>query len=267
MAWFPISKVPIQFVDSNGDPYSGAVLKFSSAGTTSNISIATDSTGGTTATSTALNASGFPEISGSEIIPHVEEDYKLAVYPDQASADADSGALRTYDNQIVETVATLKITIGPSVPSDNAALVIAGTNAIAAIFESDNTGPSVAPSIVLRKDQTNTPADADVAGVISFAADDDGNNATTYARIVGFAEDVTDTEEDGSIKIQALLANTMTNIAQFGGTTGAYLTLDLNADVRFEAAQNTGTVSTQAGAITVNVGGTTKYIPLYTTLS
>lgn len=98
MAWIPISLTVPQYMDGNGAPYSGAVLKFYSAGTTTNISLATDSTGGTTASSVALNASGYPEVSGNVVIPHLEEDYKIALYPTQAAADADSGAVWTIDS-------------------------------------------------------------------------------------------------------------------------------------------------------------------------
>lgn len=98
MTWAPISKKVPQEVDSNGDPYSGAVYKAYSAGTASNISMATSSTGGTTFTSIALNSNGYPENGGSIVIPHVNEDYKLSFYPTQTAADADTGAIWTIDN-------------------------------------------------------------------------------------------------------------------------------------------------------------------------
>lgn len=98
MTWAPISKVVPQWVDTNGNPYSGAVLKAYSAGTATNIPMATSSTGGTTATSIALNSDGYPEVSGNIVIPHINEDYKLALYPTQAAADADSGAIWNPDN-------------------------------------------------------------------------------------------------------------------------------------------------------------------------
>lgn len=96
--WVPISGTVPQYVDANGDPYSGAVLKFYSAGTSSAISLATDSTGGTTAGDAVLNASGYPTVSSNVIIPHLSEDYKWALYATQAAADADSGALITVDS-------------------------------------------------------------------------------------------------------------------------------------------------------------------------
>jgi hypothetical protein len=98
MAYLPIAKTVPQYMDSSGNPYSGAVLKAYKAGLATNISMATDTTGTTTATSIALNAAGYPELSGSIIIPHTNEDYKLALYPTQAAADSNTGSIWTVDN-------------------------------------------------------------------------------------------------------------------------------------------------------------------------
>lgn len=108
MTWYPIAFLPPQYDDSDGVPYSGAVLKAYEAGTSNVISMATDFTGATLATSFALNASGYPISAGGVIIiPHLQENYDLALYPDQASANANSGALWTVPNiQIAETVNT-----------------------------------------------------------------------------------------------------------------------------------------------------------------
>lgn len=96
--WQPIAKTVIQYVDTNGNPYSGAVLKAYLAGTTTVTNIATSSTGATQVTSVALNSSGYPVVSGNVIIPHINADYKLSLYPTQTAADANSGALWTIDN-------------------------------------------------------------------------------------------------------------------------------------------------------------------------
>lgn len=95
MTWYPIAFLPSQYNNSSGAPYAGAVLKAYEANTTTPISMATDYTGATTAASFTLNASGYPISGGAVIIPHIEEDYSLALYPDQASADANSGAIWT----------------------------------------------------------------------------------------------------------------------------------------------------------------------------
>ena len=97
MSWQPISLTPPQFFDTNGDPASGYILKAYKSGTTTNTSFATDSTGDTTATSIALNADGYPEVSSNIVIPHIDQAFKLALYASQTAADADSGAKWTID--------------------------------------------------------------------------------------------------------------------------------------------------------------------------
>ena len=107
MSWYPIAFLPPQIEDSNGAPYSGAVLKAYAAGTSTSIAMATDYTGGTTAASFTLNASGYPSYGGNVIIPHLSQNYKLALYPNQAAADANSGAIWNPDNiQIADATNT-----------------------------------------------------------------------------------------------------------------------------------------------------------------
>lgn len=101
MTWYPIAFLPPQYENASGAPYSGAVLKAYAAGTTNVIPMATNYQGVTTAESIILNASGFTVYGGTVIIPHVQENYKLALYPTQAAADANSGALWTVDNILI----------------------------------------------------------------------------------------------------------------------------------------------------------------------
>jgi len=113
MAWRPISFIPPQFESASGTPYVGGVLKAYAEGTTTNIPIATDSTGATQATSVVINANGNVTQGGSVIIPHIQQNYKLALYPNQAAADANSGAVWTVDNIKItgfDTPATTTIT-------------------------------------------------------------------------------------------------------------------------------------------------------------
>lgn len=103
MTWYPIAFLPPQYQNVSGDNYSGAVLKAYAEGTTDPIYMATSYQGTTKAYSFVLNSGGYPTSGGAVIIPHLQEDYKLALYPDQDSADADSGAIWTVDNiKIVE---------------------------------------------------------------------------------------------------------------------------------------------------------------------
>lgn len=107
MSWYPIAFLPPQYVNLSGVPYTGAVLKAYAEGTTTPIAMATSYAGTTTMRSAPLNASGYPTYGGNVFIPHVQADYKLALYPTQAAADADSGALWSVDNiKIADTTNT-----------------------------------------------------------------------------------------------------------------------------------------------------------------
>lgn len=98
MAWLPIAQTVPQYQDGAGDNASGYVLKFYAAGTSTNILVSTDNTGTVQVTDVPLNANGNPEISGTTIIPHVDQSYKIVLYPSQAAADSDNGATWTFDN-------------------------------------------------------------------------------------------------------------------------------------------------------------------------
>ena len=60
--------------------------------------MATNSAGKTTFTSILLDSAGYPSVGGNIVIPHVNEDYKLSLYPTQTAADANSSAVWTIDN-------------------------------------------------------------------------------------------------------------------------------------------------------------------------
>lgn len=99
MAWAPIDLITIQYQNpADSTPYSGAVLKAYAAGTSTNIVMATDDTGGTTFTDVSLNSSGNPEHLGQTIIPHIDQAYKISFYATQAAADADTPAIWSIDN-------------------------------------------------------------------------------------------------------------------------------------------------------------------------
>lgn len=139
MAWLPVSNTVIQYVDTNGNPYSGAVLKLYAAGTSTNIPVATSQTGTPTVTSVALNSSGFPAVSGNVVVLFIDQDFKVALYPTQAAADSNTGALWTIDNIdpfAVLTLPTNLTDINALTPSDGTIIVGDGSKWVA---ESGNT--------------------------------------------------------------------------------------------------------------------------------
>lgn len=99
MAWTKMSTVPNPVMDSNGDVASGYVLKCYLPGTTTATSIATDSSGGTTVTSMTTNAAGVWEVSGNEVIPHIDRKVKWGIFQNSTHAAANTPfAIGPFDN-------------------------------------------------------------------------------------------------------------------------------------------------------------------------
>lgn len=91
MAYIPISNTVPQYAASGSTLAAGYYLKAYEAGTTTALSMATDSTGGTTLAKCKLNSQGYPisivSDDTSVFIPHFNEDYKLVLYPTETDAD------------------------------------------------------------------------------------------------------------------------------------------------------------------------------------
>ena len=88
MAWTPISGTVPQYQQASGPLASAYYLKAYAANTSTAISLATDSSGGTTLDKVMINTSGYPvNSSGGIIIPHVAQAYKLALFKNATDAD------------------------------------------------------------------------------------------------------------------------------------------------------------------------------------
>lgn len=127
--WSVLSGVPNPLFDSNGDPFSGAVLKAFLPGTTTSTSIAIDSAGSSPQSSITFNAEGQLEVTGSEILPYIDRESKWGIFANAVDAAANTPFyMGPFDN--VEKVLDGLITINRSF--DNVAAMVASTNLSAA---------------------------------------------------------------------------------------------------------------------------------------
>lgn len=104
MSWHPITGLPIQLsASADGTSAVNYYLKFYQAGTSTAISMATDSSGGTTLAKAQFNSTGYC-INGSSapFIPHLDRNYKAVLYATSADADANTNAVWTVDNVILD---------------------------------------------------------------------------------------------------------------------------------------------------------------------
>jgi len=89
MANFSImADVPNPLFDSNGNPFSGAVLKAFEPGGTTSISIAIDEDGGSPQASITYNAQGKLEVTGNEILPFIDRRHKWGIFANATDAAA-----------------------------------------------------------------------------------------------------------------------------------------------------------------------------------
>lgn len=97
MAWFPLTGAVVQRVLSTGKPAVGYVLKPYAAGTSTPIAFATDATGGTQLSYGVYNSAGdlTNPNNNAVIIPHIDQNFRLALYPSQSAADSNTGAIWT----------------------------------------------------------------------------------------------------------------------------------------------------------------------------
>jgi hypothetical protein len=90
MTWTKMSEVPNPVTDANGNPYSGAVLKAYLPGTTTATSIAIDKDGSSPQASLTANAEGIWEVSGNEVIPHIDRKCKWGIFANATDATANT---------------------------------------------------------------------------------------------------------------------------------------------------------------------------------
>jgi len=109
MAWAVMADV-MQWVDGNGDPASGYIIKAYEPGTTTPISIATDRNGGGLQASVTLNAEGKPEVSGNEQTLYIDRNYKWAIFRNASDASSNSNPFAGFYDNVPANISPFTIT-------------------------------------------------------------------------------------------------------------------------------------------------------------
>lgn len=240
MSWAPISLIVPQFVFGEPSaPASGYVLKAYQPGGTTNIPMATDSTGATTFNDISLNSEGYPEHSNSIVIPHIDQAYKLALYATQAAADANTPAVWSSDN-----------------------LTPVSTSGV--FTKNDSNTSSVTDVITLTHTLTGTPAGG-TGLAASFVQETSDDNNETVMRLKAVMTDVSAGSEDAKFVVALMTAGTsptdvfeVTNLGSFnflkdnpeivGGDTNGVFTIGANTNALGSVIKMYGdTHATKAG--------------------
>lgn len=101
MPFSKMSAVPNPVPDTNGDPFGGAVLKAYLPGTTTSTSIFINSNGDSPQASITANADGIWEVSGNEIVPHIDRTVKWAIFANATDAAANTSPYMGFFDNII----------------------------------------------------------------------------------------------------------------------------------------------------------------------
>jgi len=123
---------PIQLLSTPLEDYAGYWLKFYDQGTTTPLSMATDSTGGTLIVKAEISSGGavpigFIQTAGSALLnPFVNGDYDGWLFPTAAEADANdtTNAIQVADNLNADPESSLTVSDGAYTVADKAAAVL-----------------------------------------------------------------------------------------------------------------------------------------------
>ena len=107
MSYTPITGSALQYM-ADSVSANNHYVKFYASGTTTPISMATDSTGGTLLSKAQFDAQGYA-INGSSapFIPHIDQKYKIVFYPNATDADANTFANAVFEIDLIDQFAVI----------------------------------------------------------------------------------------------------------------------------------------------------------------
>ena len=122
-------------------------------------------------------------------------------------------------------------------------------------LESTDTDASVGPVLNLSRDNSSA-ADNDLVGEVQFNADDDGNNQTTYGKILTVIEDASNGSEDGLMQIHTNVAGTLRDRIKITSSEMVLNEESIDSDFRVESNGNANMLFVDAGNDRVAIGET-----------
>lgn len=233
MATFTVmADVPNPIFDSNGDPFSGAVLKaFLPGGGTTSTSIFIDSSGSSPQASITYNAEGQLEVTGNEILPYIDRTHKWGIFANAVDAAANTPFyMGPFDNVEVTTAGAPEDGL-PYVQVDGEWVLLTDEQSVSSFtFDAAQTGTLSASTIwqadVSAGTQTRalpaSPADGDEIIVID-AKNNSVINKITIGRngntIGGVATDYILDQNQKAVHLRFDLGNTNWEIIGSGSPT------------------------------------------------
>ena len=118
------------------------------------------------------------------------------------------------------------------------ALITTAQDSVASLtLKSTYNGSTAGPLLDLYR-KSGTPSDGDNLGTITFTADTNVGSINEFARIESTALDVTDTTEDGALKVTVVTAGPLRSRVYMDSTETVFNDASQNFDFRVESDNN-----------------------------
>lgn len=223
---------------------------FSDIATALTDSLARDGQGGMTGAFRAID--GTVSLPGISFVSDPDSGIRrvtaneLAVTVGGADALTINATNATFASGINVSMAGALAITGTQTITSTAGVPLTINNPLAGVglsIRSTNTGAE-GPAIDLYHDSAS-PAPADVIGAINFLGEDSAGNADNYARIRAIITDATSTSEDAEVRLQTVVAGTLTDqiiwptptfsanknaVDQTGITSGAFVKITFTTE-------------------------------------
>ena len=135
-------------------------------------------------------------------------------------------------------------------------------NGVQLTLKSTDADASIGPILDLTRD-SSSPADGDVLGLIRFKGDDAGGNETTYAQIAALIQDEAAGAEDGTLKIETLIAGSAQSRLDFTLSETVFNEGSIDLDFRVESNINTHALFVDGATDNVLIGTSDAGYPAF----
>jgi len=164
--------------------------------------------------------------------------------------DASVGGILGVTGVLTTTAATV---FNGGFAANDGSTITTNDNSVQLTLKSTDADASGGPILDLTRDSAN-PADGDVLGLIRFKGDDAGGNETAYAQIIGFIQDEAGGAEDGTLKIETLIAGGSQARLDFTLSETVFNEGDIDLDFRVESNVNANSLYVQGDTGYVGFG-------------
>jgi hypothetical protein len=134
--------------------------------------------------------------------------------------------------------------------------VVTTDTSVNLVLASSDAGAASGPILDFHRN-SSSPADNDVTGHIRFRAENDTDEAITYAEIITVSSDVSNASEDSTMYIQGMVAGTVREKISMFPTETVLNDNGVDLDFRVESDNNANMLFVDGGNNVVVVGGTT----------